>query len=91
MEPYLQVMHPGVKVDAHLENSQRFLCGGAGPVQERGETSMEFLRKLDKEAVHMELERFQGVGKKTSVTRFFSLLRGTKVAILEVDLGMIEN
>jgi len=27
---------------------------------------MEVLRKLDKEAVHMELERFQGVGKKTS-------------------------
>lgn len=62
MEPYMHVMHPCVTFDAH---------GGAGPVQERGETSMEFLRKLDKEAVHMELERFQGVGKKTSVTRFF--------------------
>jgi len=54
-------------------------CGGLAPKKtkwiqtilktlhkERGETSMEFLRKLDKEAVHMELERFQGVGKKTS-------------------------
>eukprot|EP00913_Durusdinium_trenchii_P008069 g7566.t1 len=27
---------------------------------------MEFLRKLDKDSVHAELERFQGVGKKTS-------------------------
>ena len=59
----MQVMHPCVTFDAY--------DGGASPVQERGETSMEFLRKLDKEAVHMELERFQGVGKKTSVTRFF--------------------
>jgi len=54
-------------------------CGGLAPKKtkwiqsilktlhkERGETSMEFLRKLDKASVHQQLERFQGVGKKTS-------------------------
>eukprot|EP00438_Fugacium_kawagutii_P015764 Skav233453 [mRNA] locus=scaffold1486:443846:457009:- [translate_table: standard] len=54
-------------------------CGGLAPKKtkwiqnilktlhkERGQTSMEFLRKLDKDSVHQELERFQGVGKKTS-------------------------
>lgn len=54
-------------------------CGGLAPKKtkwiqailktlhkERGESSMEFLRKLNKEQVHQELERFQGVGKKTS-------------------------
>ena len=35
--------------------------------EERGKTSMEFLRKMDKQTVHSELERFQGIGKKTSV------------------------
>jgi len=34
--------------------------------RERGKTSMEYLRKESKEQVHLELERFTGVGKKTS-------------------------
>jgi endonuclease-3 len=33
---------------------------------ERGKTSMEYLRKETKERVHSELERFPGIGKKTS-------------------------
>lgn len=33
---------------------------------ERGKTSMEYLRKESKEQVHLELERFPGIGKKTS-------------------------
>ncbi|CAE7633394.1 unnamed protein product [Symbiodinium sp. CCMP2592] len=54
-------------------------CGGLAPKKtkwiqtilktlhkERGKTSMEFLRKASKESVHEELERFQGIGKKTS-------------------------
>lgn len=58
---------------------QAIRCGGLAPKKtrwiqtmlktlhkERGKTSMEFLRKLDKDSVHAELERFQGVGKKTS-------------------------
>lgn len=34
--------------------------------KERGVTTMEYLRKCTKEQVHSELERFPGVGKKTS-------------------------
>jgi len=34
--------------------------------KERGATSMEYLRKETKERVHEELERFPGIGKKTS-------------------------
>lgn len=54
-------------------------CGGLAPKktkwiqhicqtlhEERGDTSMEYLRKLSKEEVHGQLERFTGVGKKTS-------------------------
>jgi endonuclease-3 len=54
-------------------------CGGLAPKKtkwiqhvlntlhaERGETSMEYLRKESKESVHAELERFPGIGKKTS-------------------------
>mmetsp|Transcript_117218 Transcript_117218/g.250486 ORF Transcript_117218/g.250486 Transcript_117218/m.250486 type:complete len:305 (-) Transcript_117218:75-989(-) len=54
-------------------------CGGLAPkktkwiqhilstvFKERGRTSMDYLRKESKEAVHAELERFTGIGKKTS-------------------------
>lgn len=54
-------------------------CGGLAPKKttwiqhilstlhkERGKVSMEYLRKESKERVHEELERFPGVGKKTS-------------------------
>jgi len=54
-------------------------CGGLAPKKtewiqhilrtihkEHGKTSMEYLRKRSKEEVHAELERFTGVGKKTS-------------------------
>mmetsp|Transcript_713 Transcript_713/g.1287 ORF Transcript_713/g.1287 Transcript_713/m.1287 type:complete len:308 (+) Transcript_713:48-971(+) len=54
-------------------------CGGLAPKKtkwiqtilktlhkEHGKTSFEFLRKLSKEDVHQQLERFQGIGKKTS-------------------------
>jgi len=34
--------------------------------QERGKTSLEYLRKLSKEEVHVELGRFPGIGKKTA-------------------------
>jgi len=53
-------------------------CGGLAPKKtkyiqhicrtlhkERGETSLEYLRKESKESVHNLLERFTGVGKKT--------------------------
>lgn len=54
-------------------------CGGLAPKKtkwiqhilrtvhkETGKTSMEYLRKKSKEEVHAELERFTGIGKKTS-------------------------
>mmetsp|Transcript_80144 Transcript_80144/g.154933 ORF Transcript_80144/g.154933 Transcript_80144/m.154933 type:complete len:329 (-) Transcript_80144:359-1345(-) len=54
-------------------------CGGLAPKKtqwiqhvlktlhsEKGKTSMEYLRKESKEQVHWELERFPGIGKKTS-------------------------
>lgn len=54
-------------------------CGGLAPKKTKwiqhilktvhkdtGHTSMEYLRKQSKEEVHAELERFTGVGKKTS-------------------------
>lgn len=54
-------------------------CGGLAPkktkwiqhilrtiYKEQGKTSMEYLRKRSKEQVHDELERFTGIGKKTS-------------------------
>lgn len=54
-------------------------CGGLAPKKtkwiqhilktvqkERGETSMEYLRKESKQDVHTQLERFTGIGKKTS-------------------------
>lgn len=54
-------------------------CGGLAPTKtkwiqrilrvlhkERGKTSLEYLRRETKDAVHSELERFAGVGKKTS-------------------------
>lgn len=54
-------------------------CGGLAPKKtewiqkicrtihaEHGKTSLEFLRKMGKEEVHEYLEKFQGVGKKTS-------------------------
>mmetsp|Transcript_66292 Transcript_66292/g.115691 ORF Transcript_66292/g.115691 Transcript_66292/m.115691 type:complete len:325 (-) Transcript_66292:282-1256(-) len=54
-------------------------CGGLAPkktewiqhilrtiYKETGKTSMEYLRKKSKEEVHADLERFTGIGKKTS-------------------------
>jgi len=54
-------------------------CGGLAPKktkwiqkvlrtvhQETGKTSMEYLRAFSKNAVHADLERFEGIGKKTS-------------------------
>ncbi|CAJ1388311.1 unnamed protein product [Effrenium voratum] len=68
-----------VRVAKPLHVQKAIRCGGLAPKKtkwiksilktlhkERGQTSMEFLRKLDKDSVHAELERFAGVGKKTS-------------------------
>mmetsp|Transcript_48472 Transcript_48472/g.149925 ORF Transcript_48472/g.149925 Transcript_48472/m.149925 type:complete len:301 (-) Transcript_48472:38-940(-) len=54
-------------------------CGGLAPKKtkwiqhilrtirkEHGKTSLEYLRQETKEGVHSELERFEGIGKKTS-------------------------
>eukprot|EP00927_Polykrikos_kofoidii_P047479 TRINITY_DN41656_c0_g1_i1.p1 TRINITY_DN41656_c0_g1~~TRINITY_DN41656_c0_g1_i1.p1 ORF type:complete len:357 (-),score=54.25 TRINITY_DN41656_c0_g1_i1:36-1043(-) len=68
-----------VRVAKPAEVADAIKCGGLAPKKtkwiqhilktlqsERGKTSMEYLRKLSKEGVHAELERFPGIGKKTA-------------------------
>jgi len=63
----------------HAEVEEAIRCGGLAPKktqwiqailqklhEEHGKTSLEFLRKMSKQEVHDQLERFQGIGKKTS-------------------------